>query len=50
MMRSNIWRIAALKHRPTLETMERIATGLKVSVADWIVSRWSSARRVVIPE
>jgi transcriptional regulator with XRE-family HTH domain len=36
MMRSNISRIEAAKHRPTLETMERIAKALKVAVADLI--------------
>jgi transcriptional regulator with XRE-family HTH domain len=30
MMRSNISRIEAAKHRPTLETMEKIAKALKV--------------------
>ena len=39
MMRSNISRIEAAKHRPTLETMERIARVLKVSVADLIAPR-----------
>ena len=39
MMRSNISRIEAAKHRPTLETMERIAKALKVSVADLIATR-----------
>jgi transcriptional regulator with XRE-family HTH domain len=39
MMRSNISRIEAAKHRPTLETMERIAKALKVSVADLIALR-----------
>jgi DNA-binding XRE family transcriptional regulator len=33
MMRSNISRIEAAKHRPTLETVEKIAKALKVSVA-----------------
>src|SRR5262245_49751618 len=37
MMRSNISRIEAAKHRPTLETLERIAKALKVPVADLIV-------------
>lgn len=37
MMRSNISRIEAAKHRPTLETLERIAKALKVSVAELIV-------------
>ena len=39
MMRSNISRIEAAKHRPTLETMERIAKALKVSVAELIGPR-----------
>jgi len=39
MMRNNISRIEAAKHRPTLETMERIAKALKVSVADLIAPR-----------
>lgn len=39
MMRNNISRIEAAKHRPTLETMERVAKALKVSVADLIVPR-----------
>jgi DNA-binding XRE family transcriptional regulator len=39
MMRNNISRIEAAKHHPTLETMERIAKALKVSVADLIVPR-----------
>lgn len=39
MMRSNISRIEAAKHRPTLETMERIAKALKVSVADLVAPR-----------
>jgi DNA-binding XRE family transcriptional regulator len=39
MMRNNISRIEASKHRPTLETMERIAKALKVSVAHLIVPR-----------
>jgi DNA-binding XRE family transcriptional regulator len=38
MMRSNISRIEAAKHRPTLETMERIAKALKVSVANLVAS------------
>ena len=37
MMRNNISRIEAAKHRPTLETLERIAKALKVSVAELIV-------------
>jgi DNA-binding XRE family transcriptional regulator len=37
MMRNNISRIEAAKHRPTLETLERIAKALKVPVADLIV-------------
>jgi len=36
MMRSNISRIEAAKHRPTLDTMERIAKALKVAVAELI--------------
>jgi len=39
MMRSNISRIEAAKHRPTLETLERIAKALKVSVAELVVHR-----------
>lgn len=39
MMRNNISRIEAAKHRPTLETLERIAKALKVSVAELIVPR-----------
>jgi DNA-binding XRE family transcriptional regulator len=39
MMRNNISRIEAAKHRPTLETLERIAKALNVSVADLIVPR-----------
>jgi len=39
MMRANISRVEAAKHRPTLETMERIAKALKVSVADLIAQR-----------
>jgi DNA-binding XRE family transcriptional regulator len=39
MMRSNISRIEAAKHRPTLETIERLAQALKVSVADLIALR-----------
>ena len=39
MMRANISRIEASKHRPSLETMERIATALKVPVADLITRR-----------
>ena len=38
MMRSNISRIEAAKHRPTLETMERIAKALKVSVAELLTN------------
>jgi DNA-binding XRE family transcriptional regulator len=34
MMSNNISRIEAAKHRPTLETLERIAKALKVSVAE----------------
>ena len=36
MMRSNISRIEAARHRPTLETLEKIAKALKVSVADLV--------------
>jgi DNA-binding XRE family transcriptional regulator len=36
MMRSNISRIEAAKHRPTLETLEKIAKALKVSVGELI--------------
>ena len=39
MMRNNISRIEAAKHRPTLETLERIAKALNVSVVDLIVPR-----------
>jgi DNA-binding XRE family transcriptional regulator len=39
MMRNNISRIEAAKHRPTLDTLERIAKALKVSVADLIAPR-----------
>ena len=39
MMRSNISRIEAEKHHPTLDTLERIAKALKVSVADIIAAR-----------
>jgi DNA-binding XRE family transcriptional regulator len=39
MMRSNISRIEAAKHRPTLETLERIAKALNASVADLIAPR-----------
>jgi transcriptional regulator with XRE-family HTH domain len=39
MMRSNISRIEAAKHRPSLETMERLAKALKVSGADLIEPR-----------
>ena len=39
MMRNNISRIEAAKHRPTLETIERIAKALKVSLADLVASR-----------
>ena len=37
MMRGNISRIEAAKHRPTLETLERIAKALKVAVVELIV-------------
>jgi transcriptional regulator with XRE-family HTH domain len=39
MKRSNISRIEAAKHRPTLETLERIAKALNASVADLIAPR-----------
>jgi len=39
MMRSNISRIEAAKHRPTLETLEKIAQALDVSVADLVALR-----------
>ena len=39
MMRSNISRIEAAKHRPTLETLEKIAQALNISVADLIARR-----------
>ena len=42
MMRSNISHIEAAKHRPTLETLEKIAKALKVSVADLVARRTSS--------
>ena len=39
MMRSNISRIESAKHRPTLETLDRIAKALNASVADLIAPR-----------
>lgn len=39
MMRSNISRIEAGKHHPTLDTLERIAKALKVPVAEIIATR-----------
>lgn len=39
MMRSNISRIEAGKHHPTLDTLERIAKALKVPVAEIIAAR-----------
>ena len=39
MMRSNISRIEAAKHRPTLETMEKIAQALKISLVDLVARR-----------
>ncbi len=39
MMRNNISRIESAKHRPTLETMERIAKALKVTVANLLAAR-----------
>ncbi|HUF42227.1 MAG TPA: helix-turn-helix transcriptional regulator [Verrucomicrobiae bacterium] len=41
MMRSNISRIEAAKHRPTLETLEKIAKALRISVADLAARRSS---------
>jgi DNA-binding XRE family transcriptional regulator len=41
MMRSNISRIESAKHRPTLETLEKIAKALRVSVADLVARRQS---------
>lgn len=41
MMRSNISRIEAAKHRPTLETLEKIANALTISVADLAARRSS---------
>jgi DNA-binding XRE family transcriptional regulator len=39
MMRSNISRIEAAKHRPTLETLEKIARALRLTVADLVARR-----------
>ena len=39
MMRSHISRIEAAKHRPTLETLEKIAKALKISVAELVARR-----------
>ena len=39
MIRANLSRIEASKHRPTLETIERIAAALTVPVADLIAAR-----------
>lgn len=39
MMRPNLSRIETGKHRPTLETLEKIAVTLKVPVVDLIVGR-----------
>jgi transcriptional regulator with XRE-family HTH domain len=36
MMRSNISRLEAAKHRPTLETLEKIAKALKISVVELV--------------
>lgn len=41
MMRSNISRIEAAKHRPTLETLEKIAKALRILVADLAARRSS---------
>ena len=38
-LRPNLSRIEAGKHRPTLETLEKLAAALKIPVADLIVSR-----------
>ena len=38
-IRPNLSRIEAGKHRPTLDTLERIAGALKVAVADLLVAR-----------
>jgi transcriptional regulator with XRE-family HTH domain len=39
MMRSNVSRIESAKHQPTLETLEKIAKALKVTVADLVARR-----------
>jgi len=39
MIRNNISRIEAAKHRPTLETLEKLAKALKVSVAELVALR-----------
>ena len=39
MIRNNISRIEAAKHRPTLETMEKIAQALKISLVDLVARR-----------
>jgi DNA-binding XRE family transcriptional regulator len=39
MMRSNLSRMEAAKHQPTLETMEKIAKALNVSVVDLLSPR-----------
>ena len=39
MIRNNISRIEAANHRPTLETLEKLAKALKVSVAELVVQR-----------
>jgi DNA-binding XRE family transcriptional regulator len=39
MMRSNISRIEAAKHRPTLETVEKIAKALKASLVELVARR-----------
>ena len=38
-LRPNLSRIEAGKHRPTLETLEKLAAALKVPVVDLIVRR-----------
>ena len=39
MLRSNISRIEGAKHRPTLETLEKIAKALKVSLVELVARR-----------
>jgi transcriptional regulator with XRE-family HTH domain len=40
-MRSNVSRIEAAKHRPTLETLEKISKALKESAVDLVARRSS---------